>query len=102
MVLADELLSNFCCACNTNMVIVDVKNAQVLLVLEAVGKGVSASVSDLIVIKEEHVQANVSAQSISQACRATIIDSIFAQVHSLNGRIKSCYEHFVGFKGNLL
>ena len=55
---------------------IDVENAQVLLVLQALGESIGTCLRDPIVIEEEHVEAHMLAQTLSKALNATIIDVI--------------------------
>ena len=73
---------------------VDVEDAEVLLVLEAVGEGVGPCGGDLVVVEEEHVEAHVIAQGFRQPLRPTVVDLILTQVHSLKGEKcdKKCGE----------
>ena len=65
------------------MIVVDVENAEILLILEAVGDSCSARLRNAVIVEEEHVQAHVSSQSSANFGNHWIVNLILAQVNSL-------------------
>jgi hypothetical protein len=42
------------------LIIVNIEDSEVLLVLQALSKPLGTNISDLVIVQEEHVQADVS------------------------------------------
>ena len=77
---------------------VDIEDSQILLVLKTICKGSCAVCSNLVVVQEKHVQADMISQGVCQLLSTSVVNFIFAQVHSLPQsvtKIRNGFSHIL-------
>jgi hypothetical protein len=64
------------------VVVVDIEHSQILFVLEAVCNRCGTSLSNTVIVKEEHVEADMGPESSTDFGDHTVVELVFTQVDS--------------------